>query len=143
MSYRKLAIAALCCATLSACVVKPIDRPYGGGYGCGDEPVVVDVAPPAPYYETVPVAPFVGAVWIGGYWGWNRGRHTWVPGRYEHPRPSYACGAAPLGRTRQPLAPRRRRLGASLTPFRSRRARRDAIGREPALRGVDATLPPT
>ena len=33
MSYRKLAIAALCCATLSACVVAPVGRPYGYGYG--------------------------------------------------------------------------------------------------------------
>lgn len=87
MSYRKLAVAALCCAALSACVVAPVGRPYGYGYGSG---VVVDVAPPAPYYEPVPVAPYGGAVWIGGYWGWNGGRHAWVPGRYEQARPGYA-----------------------------------------------------
>ncbi len=87
MSYRKLAIAALCCATLSACVVAPVGRTYG--YGYGGAPVVVDVGPPAPYYEPVPVVPFVGAIWIGGYWGWNGGRHSWVAGRYEHARPGY------------------------------------------------------
>ncbi len=87
MSYRLLAVAALCCAALSACVVAPVGRPYG--YGPGGPGVVVDVAPPAPYYEQVPVAPFAGAVWIGGYWGWNNGRHAWVPGRYEHARPGY------------------------------------------------------
>ncbi len=86
MSYRPLVLATLCCAALSACVVAPVGRPYGYGPSSG---IVVDVAPPAPYYEPVPVAPFVGAVWIGGYWGWNGGRHAWVPGRYEHGRPGY------------------------------------------------------
>jgi len=33
MFLRKLAIVALCCASLSACVVAPLGRPYGyGGY---------------------------------------------------------------------------------------------------------------
>ena len=55
--------------------------------------------PPAPVVETVPVIPFPGAVWIGGYWGWgpagyywNRGYYgrpphpggTWVPGGWHH-----------------------------------------------------------
>lgn len=53
------------------------------------EEYVVDVAPPPAYVETVPVVPYAGAVWIGGYWGWNGGRHYWVPGRYERPRPGY------------------------------------------------------
>ena len=50
---------------------------------------VVDVAPPAPYAEVVPVVPYAGAVWVGGYWGWSSGRHRWVPGYYERPRPGY------------------------------------------------------
>ncbi len=102
----------LCVASLSACVVAPY-RGYGGhgGYG-GDgggrgygQPVpqaggpyeqpgiVVDVAPPAPYVEVIPVLPFLGALWIGGYWGWRGGRHSWVPGRYEQPRPGYGWNA--------------------------------------------------
>jgi hypothetical protein len=33
MFLRKLAIVALCCTSLSACVVAPLGRPYGyGGY---------------------------------------------------------------------------------------------------------------
>jgi hypothetical protein len=87
MSYRTLALAALCSAALSACVVAPVGRPYG--YAPGGEVVVADVAPPAPYVETLPPPPFAGAVWINGYWGWRGGRHVWVGGRYEHPRPGY------------------------------------------------------
>ena len=61
--------------------------------------------PPAPLLETVPVIPFPGAVWLGGYWGWgssgyywNRGYWgrpphpggAWVPGRWHHqPRGYY------------------------------------------------------
>jgi hypothetical protein len=88
MWTRTLAGAALCSAVLSACVVAPA-QPYGYSGPVG--PVVVaDVATPAPYYEPVPVAPYPGAVWITGYWGWSGGRHTWVGGHYEHGRPGYA-----------------------------------------------------
>lgn len=73
--------------TMSACVVVP--RPYAsypsdpsypsaGGYG--DAP-----QPPAPRYEVVPLAPFLGAIWIAGFWNWHAGRHIWVPGRWSHP----------------------------------------------------------
>ena len=91
MSYRTLALAAACSAALSACVVAPVGRPhaYQPGYAPAGEVIVTDVAPPAPYYETVPVAPYAGAVWINGYWGWRGGRHYWVPGRWDHPRPGY------------------------------------------------------
>jgi hypothetical protein len=86
---------------LSGCVVAPYPyaRPVAYYPAYTAQPVVapamepiavVDVAPPAPYVEVVPAVPFVGALWIGGYWGWNGGRHQWVPGRYEHPRAGYA-----------------------------------------------------
>ena len=52
--------------------------------------IVSDVAPPAPYAEVVPVGPFPGAVWIGGYWGWAGGRHNWVAGPLGAGRPGYA-----------------------------------------------------
>jgi hypothetical protein len=86
MSNVKVIIAAaLCAATLSACVVVPA-RPYVAPIGVV---AVADVPPPAPYVEVVPPPPFVGALWIGGYWGWQGGRHVWVGGRYETPRPGY------------------------------------------------------
>jgi hypothetical protein len=84
MPCRTLALAAACAATLSACVVAPVHHPYG--YASGGQVIVADVAPPAPYYEAVPVAPYPGAVWINGYWGWHGGRHAWVGGHYERAR---------------------------------------------------------
>jgi hypothetical protein len=88
MSIRTFTLAAACSAALSACVVAPVAQPYG--YGPAGGAVVADVGPPAPYYEAVPVAPYPGAIWIGGYWGWSGGRHNWVGGHYEHGRPGYA-----------------------------------------------------
>jgi len=58
MSSRTLVLAAVCAATLSACVVAPVGRPYG--YAPAGQVIVTDVAPPAPYYETVPAAPYAG-----------------------------------------------------------------------------------
>ena len=101
-------VAALSAFTLSACVVAPYpgrgvyaqpvpaygqpvpaySQPVPAGYA--DSVVVIDVAPPAPYVEVVPVIPYAGAIWIGGYWGWNGGRHQWVPGRWDRPRPGYS-----------------------------------------------------
>ncbi|MEO8836900.1 MAG: hypothetical protein ABI364_09195 [Caldimonas sp.] len=83
MSKRLIAVALLCGSALSACVVAPA-RP-GYAYGPGDA-VIVDAPPPATYVEPVPPLPYVGAIWIGGYWGWRGGRHEWVRGRYEAPR---------------------------------------------------------
>lgn len=77
---RLVVVSALAVVTLSACVVAPLYSP---------EPVVVAQPPPQPYAEVVPVAPYAGAIWINGYWGWSRNRYEWVPGRYERPRPGY------------------------------------------------------
>jgi hypothetical protein len=100
-TLKLISAAALSALTLSACVVAPYPQRVvysqpvpagqaaGGQYSDGVE-AVVDVAPPAPYVEVVPAIPFAGAIWIGGYWGWQGGRHTWVPGRWDHPRPGYA-----------------------------------------------------
>jgi hypothetical protein len=86
MSTPKILLAAAACAVLlQACVVTPLP-PYG--YAPAGE-IVADVAPPPVYAETLPIAPFVGAIWIGGYWGFQGGRHVWIPGRYEAPRPGY------------------------------------------------------
>ena len=97
MPRTRLLIAALAATlSLSACVIAPYPRrvvyaePVPANGASYEQPgVVVDVAPPAPYVEVVPVIPYPGAIWIGGYWGWNGGRHQWVPGRWDRPRPGY------------------------------------------------------
>jgi WXXGXW repeat (2 copies) len=83
-SLRAAAAALLASAALGGCVVAPL------GYdGYGQPIAYADVPPPAPYYEVQPALPFVGAVWLSGYWGWGGGRHVWVPGRWDHPRAGY------------------------------------------------------
>ncbi len=80
---RQLLVAcAVALVSLAGCIVVPA---RGGRYMTD----VVTVAPPAPRFEVVGVAPFPGYVRIGGYWGWGGGRHEWVPGRWEAPRPGY------------------------------------------------------
>ncbi|WHZ10443.1 MAG: hypothetical protein OJF60_000882 [Burkholderiaceae bacterium] len=74
------AAAALC---LSACVVAPAPVAYG------EPAVVAPVAPPAPYAESITVAPAPGYIWIGGYWGWVGGRYMWRAGHWEAPRRGY------------------------------------------------------
>ncbi|MEF7614573.1 hypothetical protein V4F39_11695 [Aquincola sp. MAHUQ-54] len=75
------AVAAAAAALLLAgCAVYPAGPYYGD---------VVAVAPPPVRIEAVGVAPFPGAIWINGYWGWRGGGHYWVPGRWDRPRPGY------------------------------------------------------
>lgn len=45
------------------------------------------VAPPTPIYEVIPPVPFMGAVWITGFWFWEGGRHVWRAGHYERGQP--------------------------------------------------------
>jgi hypothetical protein len=78
---RNVAIVTALAASVSACVVYPARVAYVGP--------TVAVAPPAPIVETYGVAPYPGAVWIGGYWGWEGGRHVWRRGYWEHPRSGY------------------------------------------------------
>ena len=90
MLHPKLLIVSLSAILLSACVVAPYPRNvvYAEPRGY-DSVVVVDAAPPPLYVEVTPVMPYAGAFWIGGYWGWNAGRHQWVPGRWDRARPGY------------------------------------------------------
>lgn len=85
--FRIAAVCAMATVTLSACVVAP----YPQGQVAYAQPADISIAvpPPAPYAEVIPAPPFVGAIWINGYWGWSGGRHQWVPGRYERARPGY------------------------------------------------------
>jgi hypothetical protein len=82
---------------LGGCVVAPVGarRVYRGdrdrdGYGHdGYDDDLVTIAPPEPRYEVIGVAPFVGALWIGGHWNWAGGRYAWAPGYWSRPRPGY------------------------------------------------------
>jgi hypothetical protein len=40
--------------------------------------------PPAAIAEYIPVSPYPGYIWVGGYWGW-RGGWYWVGGHYSRP----------------------------------------------------------
>jgi hypothetical protein len=81
------------------------DKPHGHGKRVvvrdtrrvvvpGRRPVVVvqrrpvvrlHVAPPAVRSEVRVVAPSPRHTWIPGYWGWRRGRHYWIAGRWTLP----------------------------------------------------------
>lgn len=52
----------------------------------------VRIGPPPVRYERVGPPPFAHAVWVRGYWAWNRGldRYVWCSGRWIAPRPGYA-----------------------------------------------------
>jgi len=56
---------------------------YGGGLaGPG---YVAGGSPPSPQVEVVGVAPFAGAVWIGGYYRWSGAGWVWVRGYWGRP----------------------------------------------------------
>lgn len=48
----------------------------------------IQVGPPSPIYEQVPVMP-AGYVWAPGYWAWHGDRHIWVHGRSMVQRVGY------------------------------------------------------
>lgn len=86
MLRRHFATAALLTVggALTGCVVAPAypARPVYADEG-------VPVAPPPPQYEVIGVAPYPGWFWIGGFWTWRAGRHAWVDGHWQAPRPGY------------------------------------------------------
>lgn len=78
------AAAMLALALVGGCVVYPAGRVAGS---VGE--VYVDVAPPAPLYEPVPVSPGIGFVWVPGVWNWGGARYVWIAGRWERPPHGY------------------------------------------------------
>ena len=52
--------------------------------------VYVDRAPPAPYQEVVPIAPGLGYVWVGGYYGWTGRDYAWNRGYWSLPVRGYS-----------------------------------------------------
>lgn len=55
--------------------------------------VYVQIAPPAPIIETVPVAP-PGRIWVPGHYEWNGHRYHWMRGYFVAARPGYDYRAA-------------------------------------------------
>ena len=53
-----------------------------------DEEVEVELQPPPPRVEVIPVAPR-NHFWVHGYYAWVRGTHAWVAGHYEPLRPGW------------------------------------------------------
>ena len=50
--------------------------------------VYVNIAPPQPVYEAVPVAP-PGRVWVAGHYEWNGRAYVWRRGYWVDARPGY------------------------------------------------------
>ena len=63
----------------------------------GQEEIEIEIAPPAPRVEVIPVAPSPRHFWIHGYYGWNGGAHYWIPGRYEVLRPGWGWSESHWG----------------------------------------------
>lgn len=52
--------------------------------GCAGTYYVAE-RPVEPVYER-PVAPYAGAVWVSGEWGWRGGRYVYTNGYWARPR---------------------------------------------------------
>jgi hypothetical protein len=52
-------------------------------------PGVIQMAPPAPRYESLP-RPRSGQIWVPGHWQWNERAYAWRPGYWQAARPNYA-----------------------------------------------------
>ena len=78
---RTLTLATL--ITLSAAAWMPLPAMAQAGFN-----VVINTAPPAPRFESVP-APRRGYVWAPGYWNWDGGHHAWLAGHWEPERNGY------------------------------------------------------
>ncbi|MBV8531180.1 MAG: YXWGXW repeat-containing protein [Candidatus Eremiobacteraeota bacterium] len=77
MNLRSLLLACALGGAVCGVALPAAAQVYGGAY--------VQVGPPAPIYETVPVAPGTGYVWQPGYWTWNGYRYVWTRGHYVYP----------------------------------------------------------
>jgi hypothetical protein len=77
MNLRSLLLAcALGGAVAGSAIVPAAAQVYGGAY--------VQIGPPAPIYEAVPVSPGPAYYWQSGYWSWNGYRYVWIHGRYAY-----------------------------------------------------------
>jgi hypothetical protein len=81
---RKLALF----ATLSLLALAPRPSHAQVRVGVALPGIRVEVGPPAPRYEPVPVAPSPRHQWIAGYWSMRTGQQAWVAGHWALP-PAY------------------------------------------------------
>ncbi len=58
------------------------------------EVIRVQVAPPAPQVEVIPVAPSAQHVWISGHWRWDGARYVWNGGHWDLRRDGYVWSPA-------------------------------------------------
>jgi hypothetical protein len=84
--HYRIALLAGALLALGGCVAYPAGPYYSEPAGAT---IYAPYGPPPLVAETYGVAPYPGAIWIGGYWSWSGGRHVWTPGRWEHPRTGY------------------------------------------------------
>lgn len=73
---KTLLATALLAASLGTASISAVAAPHG---------VFIDIAPPAPRVERMPV-PRRGYVWVPGYWNWTGHRHTWIRGTWVRER---------------------------------------------------------
>jgi hypothetical protein len=76
MKLRNVLLACALGAGMFGAALPAAAQVYGGVY--------IQTAPPAPIYETVPVAPGSGYFWVAGFWQWNGYRYAWVHGHYAY-----------------------------------------------------------
>lgn len=76
MKLRNVLLASALGAGMFGAALPAAAQVYGGVY--------VQTAPPAPIYETAPVAPGPGYFWVGGFWQWNGYRYAWTRGHYAY-----------------------------------------------------------
>jgi hypothetical protein len=69
---------------------RPGNRNVGATAGA---PVYVQVPPPPPRVEVVPVMR-PGQVWVPGHWRWNGREHLWIAGHYSARRSGYVYAPA-------------------------------------------------
>ena len=80
-------LAALAALSLAGCVIAPAPREQvverevvdSSGNVVQRDRIVEEGPGPAPVVEIIPVRPYFGAVWLGGFWGHDRYHH-----RYWH-----------------------------------------------------------
>jgi hypothetical protein len=76
MKLRNVLLSCALGAGLLGATLPAAAQVYGGVY--------IQTAPPAPIYESVPVAPGPGYFWVGGFWQWNGYRYVWARGHYAY-----------------------------------------------------------